>query len=938
MLISARCREVRRCTGPAVLAFMVLFTLAGCGSDSGSRALRIDSSLSFSTLTTTASAAQTTTIRNVGGSPVHISSVSITGANASDFTQNSSCTGTLASGATCPVAVTFASSSAGTFSAYLTVNSDAYFGGTAQVLLTGTAVVPTPVATFSAPALTLSSVAAGATSSGTVTLTDTGTGPLTLSALSLSGSGANLFSDTSTCGTTLAVNASCTIKIQFAPLVPGSYSATLNIPNNATGAQSVSLSGTATGAAITLDTTDPTDWKIANGILNIDFDPTAGAIFGMTMTGTGDQLVDTTTLNSNGRPKGFYMDNAGFGTATGVPGFANVPATASTPAYLDWWVTYPSNSKNAYTYSMHWVVTASDPGLHVYFVANHAASDIAGSIGQVQWVFRDSLTAFTTTYSVDASVNNPGVTTVPLPSADEDFSTDPGRAVQDATVDLHGFSLPAGFTRQFYTKYDHDGYEYLHRAHGLYGSTYGIWTVLPSKESMVGGPTKQDLYFTGNLLMIEAYSNHLDNPLTLATPSGTASLRLFGPFYVRFNRFGQAYNTTGNTLATADDLYADALAAGNSFGSFYDNETQLLNAGYVPSTNRGKVTVQVNGVAGLGSTPTKAAWAVLSDPGKNFQFSSAGAQYWADISANGAATFTNVMPGTYRLSVYVLGQFGELRQDGIVVNPGATTTVPMQTFVPENFGTTVFTIGTPDRSSHEFLHGHDSKGFDDKEYWGTFNYWADFGANKGSVVYNATAGPAGSATNDLNQWNYNHWGVFDPGLYDATNDKTDNYINTIPSYVAALPNASGTNGVSTRTPVWTVHFATPANVANYTNAVLSVALACDFGSYVLNLNGTARTWGYRTGVASDCAVRSGLSGYYQWIAFQFPVSSLSPAGADNVLTIGVSQTYGAMDDALRLELTNTSAAPSVSGWNDYEFVGTSSTSANVQANDAVPNP
>jgi hypothetical protein len=698
--------------------------------------------------------------------------------------------------------------------------------------------------------------------------------------------------------------------------------------------------------AVTIDTTDPTDWKIANGVFNIDFNPTAGNIFSMTMAATGDQLVDTTTLNGNGQPKGFYMDNAGFGTPAPVPSFSNVQGNGFMPAYLDWWVTYPSGATNPYTYSEHWIVTANDPGLHVYFVANHAASDIAGSIGQVQWVFRDSLTAFTNTYSVNPSVNNPGVTIVPLPPASEDFSTDPGRNVQDATVDLHGLPVPAGYTREFYTKYDYAGYEYLHYAHGLYGTKYGIWTVLPSKESMVGGPTKQDLYFTGNLLMIEAYSNHLDNPITLNTASGQTSSRLFGPFYVRFNQFPPAASPLGKLFANDPSLlYLDALIAGNSHAQFYDHETQLLDAGYVPSDERGTVFVHVNGIHGLGSTPTKAAWAVLSDPAKNFQFSSAGSQYWADISQDGAAIFPRVIPGTYRLSVYVLGQFGEFREDNIVVNKGGFTNVPPVTFIPENFagvhgsgGTTVFTIGTPDRSSHEFLHGHDSNGFDLKDYWGTWNYWADFEANQGSVVYNATNGPNYIATNDLNQWNYDHWGVFDPGLYDPTNDKTDNYINTIPSYVATLPNHAGTNGVSTRTPVWTVHFATPQNAANYTYAVLSVALACDYGSYVTNLNGTARTWGYRTGVASDCSVRSGLSGYYQWIAFQFPVSSLKPAGEDNVLTLGVSQTYGAMDDALRLELTNTSAAPSVTGWNDYEFVGTSSTSQNIPANDTVPNP
>lgn len=694
-------------------------------------------------------------------------------------------------------------------------------------------------------------------------------------------------------------------------------------------------------ASISIDTTDATDWKISNGVFNIDFDPTHGNIYSMTLADNGEQLVDTTTTNSNGRPKGFYMDNAGFGSATPVPGYSNVPSSAGLPAYLDWWVTYPSNSKNAYTYSEHWVVTAGDSGMHVYFVANHAASDITGSIGQVQWVFRDSLTDFTNTYAMNEALGNPGVTKVPLPSSDEMFSTDPGRAVQDATVDLHGFTLPAGYTREFYTKYDHDGYEYLHRAHGLYGSKYGIWTVLPSKESMVGGPTKQDLYFTGNLLMIEAYSNHLDNPMSLTTPAGVASSRLFGPFYVWVNQFPDANGLLGKLFGKDPSLlYADALLKGNSFSRFYDHETDLLDAGYVPSSDRGSVSVHVNGVRQPGFFPQfRTAWAVLSDPGKNFQLSSAGAQYWADISESGTAVFHNVIPGTYRLSVYVLGQFGELRQDNVTVTAGQMTTVPTLTFQPETFGPeTVFTIGTPDRSSHEFLHGHNSKGLDDKEYWGTWNYWADFEANNGSVVYNATNGPAGPATNDLSKWNYNHWGVFDPGLYDATNDSTDNYTHTIPSYVSTLPNASGTNGVKTRTPVWTVHFATPQDASSYAYAVLSVGLACDYGSYVTNLNGTARTWGYRSSVASDCAVRSGLSGYYQWVVFQFPTSALKPAGEDNVLTIGVSQTYGAMDDALRLQLTNTSAAPSSTGWNDYEFVGTSSTSQNVQANDAVPNP
>ena len=160
-------------------------------------------------------------------------------------------------------------------------------------------------------------------------------------------------------------------------------------------------------------------------------------------------------------------------------------------------------------------------------------------------------------------------------------------------------------------------------------------------------------------------------------------------------------------------------------------------------------------------------------------------QYWADISSNGSATITGVAPGTYRLSVYVLGQWGEYRQDRIVVTANSTTTVPAITFQPENFagttGETVFTIGTPDRSAHEFLHGHNTtNGNDDREFYGNWNYWMDFAANNGAVVYYATADGSNPATNNLNLWNYNHWGTsFNPGLYagvfNSSDDTTDGY-------------------------------------------------------------------------------------------------------------------------------------------------------------------
>ena len=82
----------------------------------------------------------------------------------------------------------------------------------------------------------------------------------------------------------------------------------------------------------------------------------------------------------------------------------------------------------------------------------------------------------------------------------------------DATSDLHGLPLPNGrHRREFYTKYDYSSLrEYLHQAEGVYGTSMAAWMVVPSQESLTGGPTKQDLIFTGNLLIMEAYSNHLN--------------------------------------------------------------------------------------------------------------------------------------------------------------------------------------------------------------------------------------------------------------------------------------------------------------------------------------------------------------------------------------------------------------------------------------------
>lgn len=680
------------------------------------------------------------------------------------------------------------------------------------------------------------------------------------------------------------------------------------------------LSASPVNAAITLDTTTATDWKISNGRVLLDWNSTTGHVFSVHLAGQPDEFVDVTNT-SGGQPKGLYMDNTGLGPGTATAGFHQ-----EGNRYLDWWITTASNANNPFTYSQHFIITDDDPGWHVYFVVNHSTTDIAGSLGQIQFVFRINQSLFTNTYSVDAGLNNLGPEVIPLPAPPVLGTTDPGRQVQDATVDLHGLTLPSGFGRQFYTKYDYSTYEYLHRAHGLFGSTYGAWVVIPNRDSLVGGPTKQDLIFTGTIIIMECQSNHLDNGLPFNVPQGTALNRIYGPFYYHLNAFDALHTTPGS-------LFDDALDASRPASRIYDSEDVLIQNGYVASFKRGAIDAAISGVSSLDANKT---WIVLGDNNKNFQYSDEGHQYWmsnrVSETERGRVLLRNVVPGIYRFSAYVLGEWGELRADDTNVTPDALTTVHL-IFRPENFGTSppIWTIGKPDRSAHEFLHGANSTGRDDREYWGNWNYWADFAAHQGAVVYNATAVGSAPATNDLSQWNYVQWHTFNPplfaGIFDPSDDTTDGYKFLCPSYVG--------NCATAAVPDWQVHFTTSsAQQAQGGFVLLSVGLAATESNLTVSLNGHALTWNGIGVKNADAQVRSGLSGTYQWLVFQWNTSELTAAGADSVLTFHVDHQQGVMYDALRMEISTTSADHSVTGWNDYEFI---SEGAFEPANDAVSN-
>ncbi|WP_084701829.1 discoidin domain-containing protein [Streptacidiphilus anmyonensis] len=110
--------------------------------------------------------------------------------------------------------------------------------------------------TASPSSLTFGPVTAGTTSAAqTVTVTNPGGVAATITSVGVSGP----FSQTNTCGTSLAAGASCTVSVQFSPTTSGAASGTLSVAGSAPNSPlNVGLSGTGTAANTNLALNRPT--------------------------------------------------------------------------------------------------------------------------------------------------------------------------------------------------------------------------------------------------------------------------------------------------------------------------------------------------------------------------------------------------------------------------------------------------------------------------------------------------------------------------------------------------------------------------------------------------------------------------------------------------------------------------------------------------------
>jgi subtilisin family serine protease len=350
-------------------------------------------SLSFAPqLVGTSSAAQSLTLTNTGSATLTISSLSISGTNASDFTQTNNCGSSLAAGASCAINVVFAPLARGSRGAALSLTSNSIpaapavsLSGPGQVIQ----IFPTGgLYTFPAQLLNTTSVPQ------VIPVMNNGDLPATITSISISGD----FAQTNNCITTLDVGAQCSMTVTFTPTARGTRGGSITIVGNFTaGASFLTLHGT--GQALQ-GSVSPTSLSFAKQLVN-----STSAAQSVTLSNTGDLALSVASIAAAGDFA--QTNNCATSLAAGASCTISVTFTPTTGGSRSGSLTVNTNSVIAVS-----PVTLSGQGI----VTTPVVSPASITFGPQQ--------IGTTSAAQTVTLSNPGATDIPITSinAGGDFS------------------------------------------------------------------------------------------------------------------------------------------------------------------------------------------------------------------------------------------------------------------------------------------------------------------------------------------------------------------------------------------------------------------------------------------------------------------------------------------------------------------------------------
>lgn len=416
------------------------------------------------------------------------------------------------------------------------------------------------------------------------------------------------------------------------------------------------------------------DVTLGNGLVRAVINKSSGNVTDLRLEGGNNLLLNGGRL---------YLDSNSGGSYYGFGGTYALVESTATRAHVKL-----TGRMGEFTAEHHFVLQSGASGLHTYTIFRHGVGDAATYLEQARTVLRVDKNVFTQAFS---SENKTGQMVHPdlLVSAP---------TIMDATQVLpasSSYTTPTGLSDTglpVYSKYDWADYLENHTVHGLAGDTVGLWMINGSEEFMNGGPTKAELFDHGTNttpLMIRTFqaAHFLGSGANVQLAADQVWEKLYGPYFVYVN-------SGASTQAVWDDARARAAAEKAAWPLSWMNEPAYPLA-------RGTVT----GTLLAGGLPAANALVVLAKPGSDWQLQGADYLFWSRADAQGTFSIGKVRPGNYAVRAVVPGFSGEAPLGTITVNAGATTDLGALAWTPPARTTTLWQLGTPDRSTEEFRFG-----------------------------------------------------------------------------------------------------------------------------------------------------------------------------------------------------------------------------------------
>ena len=287
----------------------------------------------FGNVAVGSTSSKTFIVSNTGSADLNVTSTSLVGTNADQFSITGGGGGyTLTPGTTRDVVVSYAPQSTGPMNATLRLMSNDPDDNPGDVPLLGNGTpMPVPDIAVTPTSWNYGNVTVGSGSSGTFTVTNEGSGDLTITSTSLVGTNPGQFDiDSGGGGYTLTPGASRNVVVRFHPSTTGAKAAALRLENNDSDENPVvvPLSGTGTLAPVPDIAVSPTSWNYGN--VNVG----SSTSFTVTVTNEGSANLNITSTGFVGTDAAQFTIVSGGGSTILGPGLSYDLVVRFTPTTI----------------------------------------------------------------------------------------------------------------------------------------------------------------------------------------------------------------------------------------------------------------------------------------------------------------------------------------------------------------------------------------------------------------------------------------------------------------------------------------------------------------------------------------------------------------------------------------------------------------------------